>query len=100
MRAIAPKSPLCKRDELTLAAGVAMAAAHAQFQSLQLSFPTGNAGERVRLRNAFVLTLLAANTEAVVCESVVQLFDGRACTRICRRLTQASIQQSSGTPTG
>jgi hypothetical protein len=58
-----------------------MAAAHAQFQNLQLSFPTGNAGESVRLRNAFVLTFLAANTEAVICESVVQLFDacGHAC---------------------
>jgi hypothetical protein len=53
-----------------------MAAAHAQFQNLQLSFPTGNAGESVRLRNAFVLTLLAANAETVVCESVVQLLDG------------------------
>ena len=76
MRAIAPRSPFGERGELTLAAGVAMAAAHAQCQGLRLGFPTGDTRERVRLRNALVLTLLAANTEAVVREGVVQLLDG------------------------
>ena len=76
MRAIAPRSPLGERDEFTLTAGVAMAAAHSQCQRLQLGFPTGDTRERVRLRNAFVLAFLAANTEAVVREGVVKLLDG------------------------
>ena len=59
-----------------MAAGVAMAAAHAQCQGFQLGFPTGDTRESVRLRNALVLTFLAANTEAVVREGVVQLLDG------------------------
>jgi hypothetical protein len=53
-----------------------MAAAHAQCQGLQLGFPTGDTRERVRLRIALVLTFLAANTEGVVREGVVQLLDG------------------------
>lgn len=54
-----------------------MAASHSQFQRLQLGVPAGNTSECVGLSNAFVLTFLAANAEAVVRERIVQLFDGR-----------------------
>lgn len=54
-----------------------MAASHSQFQRLQLSVPAGNTSECVGFSNAFVLTFLAANAEAVVRERIVELFDGR-----------------------
>ena len=56
---------------------MAMAASHSRFQQLQFGVPAGNTSECVRFSNAFVLTFLAANAEAVVRERIVQLLDGR-----------------------
>ncbi len=62
MGAVAPGPPISDGNELALATGVAMAAAHAQFQGLQLSRPSSDPRQRMRLGNPLVPTLFATNS--------------------------------------
>jgi hypothetical protein len=62
MGPVAPGPPVSDGDELALATGVAMAAAHAQFQGFQLSRPSGDPRQRMGLGNPLVPTLLATHS--------------------------------------
>lgn len=55
---------------------MAVTAAHAGLQYFELGRPASDARNRVRLCDAFVLTLLAPNSQRVIRECVIELLDG------------------------